>query len=108
MMHRIDVQLFIFVGLLIVGAFVYVTGILSTPLDAPAKPVRVRLLSLVGFLVVGALIFLGAAWPSIYSIIAAPTIPALIVLAAVIVRPRLLERRRILRAYLVIDRKSVV
>ncbi|HXJ16690.1 MAG TPA: hypothetical protein VNM68_05775 [Candidatus Polarisedimenticolia bacterium] len=102
-MRTPGLELLVFVGLLILAASVYAVGILSIPLNTPIKAARVRLLSLAGFLVIGALIFLGIMWPSIYSLIAALMIPSLLFLAAMIVRPKLLEGRSTLRLYLVIS-----
>lgn len=101
-MRNAIAMLFILVALLVFAATAYAIGILSTSLDAPIKAARVRLLSLIGFFVIAALVLLGAVWPSYYSIVAVVMVLPLLLLAAIIVRPAVLEGRSGLRLCLVI------
>jgi hypothetical protein len=67
-----------------------------------SKPVRTRLLSLVGLLVTAATIYLGGVWPSLYTLIAVPILPAPFIFATAIVRPAVLLKSPKLRVYLLV------
>lgn len=73
---------------------------LGTMLLNPAYPTRTRLLSLVGLVVVVALIYLGAIWPSLFTLVAILVLPAAFVFPAAIFRPALLSNSK-LRVYLI-------
>jgi hypothetical protein len=64
------------------------------------KPIRTRLVALGGFIVTLLLLFLGAIWPSVFTIIALFALPAPLLLAAVIVQPKVIAARPKLRVYL--------
>lgn len=64
-----------------------------------------RLLCLVGLAVTGAMICLGAVWPSYFTILAIPVLPAPFLFVAAVARPRLLTQSSRLRIYL---RASVI
>jgi hypothetical protein len=86
--------------LVITAAVIYLTVTVISATDSPSMSARARLLAFVGLFVTVALIFLGAIWPSYYTIIAIPFIPAPFVFGVLIFRPGLASKRPRLRAYL--------
>lgn len=81
------------------GAVAYFCVILKTKLVLH-ELTRLRVLSMLGFVVTASLVLLGALWPSLYTIIAIPVIPALFVFGVAIFRPLLVGKRRKLHFYL--------
>jgi hypothetical protein len=60
--------------------------------DGSHNSIRIRLLSLGGLLVTTSMILLGAVWPSYYTIVAIPVIPAPFAFGALIYQPGLASK----------------
>lgn len=81
-------------------AAVYLRGVSSGGLGPSSTTARQRLLAILGFVATLGLIFLGGIWPSVYTLVAIPALPAPFIFAAAIVRPTLTARSPRLRIYL--------
>jgi len=69
--------------------------------NASTTSAGTRLLCACGVLVTAALIYLGAIWPSLYTLIALPTLPSPIIFLVAVFRPSLVQRHRFVRWYLI-------
>ncbi len=87
-------------AIVVVAAAGYLWGMLATKLDCPSVRLRLRLLSVVGLAVTLALICLGGVWPSLFTIIAIPAIPAPILFSVGLLNPMFIGRKPNLRLYL--------
>ncbi len=98
----IDASLLLFVGLLLVTAAVYLVGMRNIKPDVSTKSVRMRLLLFAGLMVTASLIFLGGIWPSYFTLVALPVVPAPFLFGYLIFRPRLVSSWHKVRPYLAV------
>jgi len=70
--------------------------------DFSVNPIYVRMLSFVGVLATSSLVLLGIIWPSLYTILAAPVVPAPFAFVFLIFRPSLISKWRGMRLYLTV------
>ena len=78
----------------------YLLGALIGGLGPRNTAPRQRLLAVTGFVATLGLIVLGGIWPSLYTLLAIPALPAPFILAGAIARPTLASSRPKLRVYL--------
>jgi hypothetical protein len=69
--------------------------------DISVNPIYVRMLSFVGVLATSSLVLLGI-WPSLYTILAVPVVPAPFAFVFLIFRPSLISKWRRMRLYLTV------
>ena len=86
--------------LLPVACVPYFLGALKASSEGWGHAVRSRLVSSIGCCVTVALVLLGSAWPSLYTVIAIPALPAPFIFGAMIIRPSLFHTRRKVHWYL--------
>src|SRR5579859_2644638 len=88
--------------LVVAVSLVCLLGMLTEKVGSPRDSGRLRLLAFTGFLASAALIFLGAIWPSYYTIAAIAAIPSPFVFAALMFRPAFLSNWPKVRIYLLL------
>jgi len=63
---------------------------------------RTSIEATLGIVVTGTAIFLGAAWPSLLTLIAVPVLPAPALFVWYAIAPRVFEKRRAVRVYMIV------
>lgn len=89
-------------ALAIIVSLVSLFGLLRAEVSSARGRILVRVYTFMGLLSTGALLFLGALWPSFYSIVAIGAIPSPFFLLAVMIRPGFLLKAPKARLYLLL------
>jgi hypothetical protein len=89
-------------GLMVAIAVAFLVGMKIVVVDDfSVNPIYVRMLSFVGVLATSSLVLLGI-WPSLYTILAVPVVPAPFAFVFLIFRPSLISKWRRMRLYLTV------